>query len=320
MATARIIEGKTRGIATSDQSAALQLARAMPRIAAEARRIAANAAAGIHGRRRSGQGDSFWQFRTFSSGESASRVDWRRSARDGRLYVREREWEAAETVWLWLDRSPSMAFQSSLAKTSKIERAALIGLAVADMLVRGGERTGLFKLTPPQASHRIIERLAEVLALDAASATIEDMPQAMPIGLREEMILIGDFIMDIPTIERHIGALAGRGGRGHLLLIADPIEEVFPFTGETEFLDPQGGGTLRIGDAAGFAASYRNRIAAHREALRRITAKFGWSFALHRTDRPPAEALYALIAVLQGEVPPVARMAAAGTSNTLAAG
>ena len=64
---------------------------------------------GLHGRRRSGSGENFWQFRRFVSGEEARCIDWRRSARDDNLYVREREWEAAHTIWLWPDRSPSMA-------------------------------------------------------------------------------------------------------------------------------------------------------------------------------------------------------------------
>ncbi|HLJ01279.1 MAG TPA: DUF58 domain-containing protein, partial [Bradyrhizobium sp.] len=85
------------------------LAASLPRLVLEARRIAANVIHGLHGRRRAGAGESFWQYRRFVSGEPAQRVDWRRSARDDHLYVREQEWEAAHTVWLWPDRSPSMA-------------------------------------------------------------------------------------------------------------------------------------------------------------------------------------------------------------------
>src|SRR5436189_5216594 len=81
------------------------LAATMPRLILEARRVAATIIHGLHGRRRAGTGESFWQFRRFTSGESASKVDWRRSARDDHLYVREHEWEAAHTVWLWADRS-----------------------------------------------------------------------------------------------------------------------------------------------------------------------------------------------------------------------
>src|ERR1700676_3967564 len=98
------------------------LAAGMPRLILEARRIAATIIHGLHGRRRAGSGENFWQYRRFVSGEPAGRVDWRRSARDDFLYVREQEWEAAHTVWIWPDRSPSMSFQSALAHESKLER------------------------------------------------------------------------------------------------------------------------------------------------------------------------------------------------------
>src|SRR5215210_6539679 len=95
-------------------AAARPLAESLPRLVLEARRIAATVIHGLHGRRRAGPGENFWQYRRFISGEPARQVDWRRSARDDNLYVREREWEAAHTVWLWPDRSPSMAFASAL--------------------------------------------------------------------------------------------------------------------------------------------------------------------------------------------------------------
>src|SRR5205823_14024876 len=98
------------------------LAATMPRLVLEARRVAATVIHGLHGRRRAGSGENFWQFRRFVSGEEARRIDWRRSARDDNLYVREREWEAAHTIWLWPDRSPSMAFSSRLARESKLDR------------------------------------------------------------------------------------------------------------------------------------------------------------------------------------------------------
>src|SRR5450756_1826850 len=95
------------------------LADAMPRLILEARRVASTVIHGMHGRRRAGSGENFWQYRHFMSGEPASNVDWRRSARDDHMYVREREWEASHTIWLWADRSKSMEFSSSLTEWSK---------------------------------------------------------------------------------------------------------------------------------------------------------------------------------------------------------
>src|SRR5215203_4820558 len=106
------------------------LADSMPRLVLEARRIAATVILGLHGRRRAGSGENFWQYRRFMLGEPARRVDWRRSARDVHLYVREQEWEAAHTVWIWPDRSPSMSFISQLAEGSKLERTLVTSFAL----------------------------------------------------------------------------------------------------------------------------------------------------------------------------------------------
>src|SRR5258708_1538096 len=119
------------------------LAATMPRLILEARRVAATMIHGLHGRRRAGPGENFWQYRRFRSGEPAHRVDWRRSARDDHLYVREREWEAAHTVWIWPDRSPSMAFASATAWDTKLDRALVVAFALAEILVEGGERIGI---------------------------------------------------------------------------------------------------------------------------------------------------------------------------------
>src|SRR5215813_981738 len=116
------------------------LAASMPRLMLEAHRVAASVIHGLHGRRRAGAGENFWQYRRFVSGEAAARVDWRRSARDDHLYVREQEWEAAHTIWIWPDRSSSMAFASSAAWEPKLDRALVVAFALAEILVEGGER------------------------------------------------------------------------------------------------------------------------------------------------------------------------------------
>src|SRR6266702_5818216 len=134
------------------------LAASMPRLLLEARRVAATVIHGLHGRRRAGPGENFWQYRRFVSGEPAHRVDWRRSARDDHLYVREREWEAAHTVWIWADRSPSMAFSSPIARETKLDRALVVSFALAEVLDEGGERVGVPGLMRPSATRKIIEK------------------------------------------------------------------------------------------------------------------------------------------------------------------
>ena len=251
---------------------------------------------GVHGRRRAGTGETFWQFRPFVAGEAASRIDWRRSAKDERLYVREREWEAAHTVYIWIDRSASMWFASKLALQPKIDRALVLGLAAADLLVRGGERAGLLGLTPALAVRQIVERFAEVLlAQETTPAYVpEELPARMSLPQGAQAILIGDFLADPALISATIESIAERGARGHLIMIADPVEENFPFTGNTEFVDVDSKARLRVGQAETFRPDYIRRLALHRDAIATSVRSRDWTLMVHRTDRPATEALLAL--------------------------
>src|SRR6202035_5407485 len=166
------------------------LAASMPRLILEARRVAATVIHGLHGRRRGGPGENFWQYRRFISGEPASRVDWRRSARDDHLYVRELEWEAAHTVWIWPDRSPSMAFASSQARDSKLYRTLVIALALAEVLVEGGERVGIPGLLRPTGSRNVIERMAQVIGHDQSERT--SLPPTFAPAPLAEIVLLSD--------------------------------------------------------------------------------------------------------------------------------
>src|SRR5437667_2569898 len=162
-AFANSLDGETTRRATAG---ARSLTAAMPRRILEARRVAGTVVHGLHGRRRAGPGENFWQYRRVVSGEPAHRVDWRRSARDDHLYVREREWEAAHTVWIWADRSPSMAFSSPIARETKLDRALVVSFALAEVLVEGGERVGVPGLMRPSATRKIIEKMAETFVHD----------------------------------------------------------------------------------------------------------------------------------------------------------
>src|SRR5215510_1512796 len=174
------------------------LAATMPRLILEARRIAANVIHGLHGRRRAGAGESFWQYRRFVSGEPASSVDWRRSARDDHLYVREQEWEAAHTVWIWPDRSPSMAFASREAKDSKLERSLIVAFALAELLVAGGERVGIPGLMNPTASRGVIDKMAQAMLHD--DATRSSLPPSFVPSSLAEIVVASDLWSPISEI------------------------------------------------------------------------------------------------------------------------
>lgn len=298
MAVARLTEAFGRSSLRPLESEAQTLARVLPRLALEARQVSAQVALGIHGRRRAGPGETFWQFRHFTSGEPADRIDWRRSARDDRLYVREREWETASTYWLWIDLSASMGYMSAMAKAAKRDRALVLGLAMADLLVRGGERVGLLGLTPPLVSRNIINRFTEVL-LQTPTAMASDMPNGPAPGPRDRVLLIGDLIVEHEDFANRLNALTSRGSGGTALQIRDPAEHLFPYAGETEFIGPEHGERWTVGDAQGVGEAYRQRLAAHEAALRSACLRRGWTFQTHTTDKTATEGLLSIAMLLQ---------------------
>jgi uncharacterized protein (DUF58 family) len=267
------------------------VAEALPDLLVEARQISSTVSAGWHGRRRAGPGETFWQFRPFNMGEPAKRIDWRRSARDDHLYVREREWEAAHTVWMWSDLSQSMAFQSKLSKTSKRDRGLVIMLGLADLLARGGERIGLTGLTRPTSDRNAAEKVATALTHTNQAISL---PDTHSVGRFSEVVMIGDLLDPIEEITAWAKTVIAAGARGHLVQVLDPIEETFPFAGRTEFRDPETGLRLVTGRAEGWREAYQTKLAAHRAALADLASKAGWTFMVHHTDRPANEPLLAL--------------------------
>jgi uncharacterized protein (DUF58 family) len=265
------------------------LAASLPHLVLEARRIAANVIHGLHGRRRAGAGESFWQYRRFVSGEPSQNVDWRRSARDDHLYVREQEWEAAHTVWMWPDRSPSMAFASRQARDSKLERTLIVTFALAELLVTGGERVGIPGLMSPTASRTVIDKIAQAMLHDDAERP--SLPPSFVPSSQAEIVVLSDFWSPMSEIKTTLAGLSGSGAHGTLVQVVDPAEESFPYSGRIEFVEPEGGEIITAGRAEAWASDYVARVALHRDQIREETNRLGWLFTTHTTNRSAAELL-----------------------------
>ncbi|MFC4624898.1 DUF58 domain-containing protein [Daeguia caeni] len=270
-------------------------AAALPDLLVEAQRIANTVISGWHGRRKSGTGDNFWEFRPYVNGESLARIDWRRSARDDHTYVRDREWESAHTVWLWSDASPSMFYRSTRAPLSKEARALVLMLAMAEILSRSGERIAFPQVMRPVCARNGAERLATQLLHNAPDVTLPDLSDVQRFS---EVVLFSDFLHPLDELTAFLDRLARRGVRAHLVEIADPAEETFPYTGRVEFRDPESGTILVAGRAETYADEYRRLYLARRDSLADYCTRLGWTFTIHRTDRPAASCLARLHAAL----------------------
>ncbi|MEO1226856.1 MAG: DUF58 domain-containing protein [Pseudomonadota bacterium] len=306
MADRPVDSSKTPDYGTAAQQSQ-ELAARLPDLLMQAKRIAATVMHGLHGRRRAGPGETFWQFRRFQNGEPARRIDWRRSARDDGLYVREREWEAAHTVWIALDRSPSMFFQSDMAAQPKIDRAIVLTLALVDLLVRGGERVGIVGVMRPTASRNAVERAASELALADHPAPLI-FPSGGALPRFTELVIVSDLLDAIADLEPELKAVAKGGVSGHALQIIDPVEQVFPYSGRIEFTDPETGMDIVMGRADGVRDAFIKRMHDRHDRLLTMFRGLNWAHVVHHTDKPAGLALMALHGQLGGHgVPATAR-------------
>ncbi len=310
---AKSVLSPRRAAAPPLRDRAEQIAATLPPLLVAAERVAVTVAQGVHGRRRVGQGETFWQFRQYQPGDAASRIDWRKSAKSQRLYVRETEWEAAQSVWLWRDASASMDYSSAgyiagAQWPTKRDRAELILVALASLLVRGGERlTLLGSAVAPMTGRVALTRLVQLIdrqrierAPGEGSSSL-GLPVFEPLPRAGQLVLTGDFLAPLDTINAAVARFAAAGLRGHLLHIADPAEEELPFAGRIRFAGIEEQDEIVISRVETVREDYALRFRRHREGLADIARAVGWTLGYHRTDRPPHLALLALHAALAAD-------------------
>ena len=276
------------------------LAAPLPPLLADAERLAATVLPGAHGRRRAGVGDAFWQFRPAIPGDAARSIDWRRSARSDAAFVRETEWQATQAVSLWVDGSRSMGFASDAGLPTKGARARLLAMALAILLVRGGERVGLTTAeVPPRSGRTQLNRIATALA-EAVEEGDYGAPGEGVLPMGSRALFASDFLGDPAPAEAALARAADRGVRGVLLQVLDPAENAFPFQGRTVF-ESMGGAlrheTLHAGD---LRARYLDRLAERRDRLDALARRTGWLHLDHATDHAPSPALLTLYAAVEG--------------------
>jgi uncharacterized protein (DUF58 family) len=276
-----------------------RLASSLPALLVAAEQLASTIVLGVHGRRKAGMGESFWQFRRYAVEDPSTAIDWRQSAKSQHLFVREREWEAAESVWFWRDGSSGMRFSSGQDHPTKMERATVLSLALASLLIKGGERIALLEPGARPASGRVaLRRMAHKLAdLEPGEAS---MPPDAPVQRHGTLVWMSDFLEPFESIEARMRGFANAGVRGFLTQIIDPAEEDFPYTGRVRFETSGLHDTQMFGRTQNVRTAYRTRYAAHAEAIGRAARRLGWSFLRHRTDRPAQAALIALYGAIGG--------------------
>jgi uncharacterized protein (DUF58 family) len=279
------------------RSQAETLAAHLPPLLAEAEHLAATVLLGDHGRRRAGTGDTFWQYRPAQTHDAARHIDWRRSARSDARFVQDKEWQIAQSVILWVDQGAAMGFASGDHAT-KGDRARILAMALAVLLIRGGERVGLTGLRlPPRRGAMQLQQMAQILSEDAT--TDHGSPDVTGLVPQSRALFVSDFLGNIDGLRDALARAADRGVKGALLQVLDPQEEAFQFDGRTIFQSMTGSVSHETLRARDLKSRYLDRLAARKDALAQLARITGWQFHTHHTGQSATQALLWLYGALE---------------------
>lgn len=276
---------------------AAEIAQRVPPLLLAAQRIAATIEQGVHGRRRVGRGEAFWQFRQYYPGDELRRLDWRQSAKSDRLFLRQMEWSASQTAFLWCDVSASMRFSSRRGVPTKLERAQVLTLALAGAMARAGERVALLGSGErPSTGRFVLESIAHRLAYlssqaEPSSDEAFSLPPGAALPAHAHVILVSDFLAPIAEMRAAINRFAGGACRGHLIQVLDPAELDLPYSGRVRFEGIEGEGELLMSRAENIRDDYRTELERHWQGLKMLSQSAGWSLSRHVTDQSAARSL-----------------------------
>ena len=280
MATTHQVEHRARALGES-----------LPPLVVQASRIAATVMMGSHGLRRAGPGENFWTYRNYTFGDSTQRIDWHKSAKSDQTYIRDNEWEVANTLWLWANRGPRMAFKSHLATETKLHHAQVLSLAMAALALRAHERVGLLGSGQRAAYGR---HVLPLLGQTLTQPNDGHLPEPETFQKRSTALMVSDFLDEPQVINEAISTLSQSGMRGHIVQVTDPAEESLPYEGRLDFLAMDGPQRFRAHKVASLREDYAAAFKAQREAVKSAALRVGWSYTLHRTDRSLTNAVLAL--------------------------
>jgi uncharacterized protein (DUF58 family) len=137
---------------------------------------------GSHRGAHRGRGLEFEEVRPYAAGDDVRSIDWRVTARRGRVHTKLFREERERPVWLVVDLQPGMFFGSRLQMKSALAvRAAALLAWIA--VIRNGEQT---RCLPPRTREAgVLPVLTELIALQPRAP-------AMPVAdnLREALLLL----------------------------------------------------------------------------------------------------------------------------------
>jgi len=267
--------------------AAVRVSNKVPPLLLEVEEVAHGFMRGVHGRKKYGQGETFWQFRQWQQGDRVADINWRQTAKSDNVYIKQTEWEAAQAVWVYRDNNPSMKYASKNKYRTKQEYAEILLLALSRILLTAGEKVGLLGTElSPQIGDSAVEKIYANLEYQIA------MPLTPVIGKNSHVVIISDFFNDFESISQACMYLASKNIKVMLVQICDRAEAEFPFKGRIKFLDMLEHDVKLVSKSEDIADEYVRKFKLHQAKVENLAKSIGGKYGFYITDMKAEIALF----------------------------
>ena len=264
-----------------------QAAHDTPNFLIKAQEIAQTILMGTHAHKKTGSGESFWQYRNYQAGDRPQDIDWKRSAKSDTVYIRQKEKQTPQSVFIWIDENASMSFSSDKKQDTKFETAQTLCMALCILFERSGEKTSLLHAGRPGHGAKHLQDIANQISTLDCEGDTEEIALASYAGnlsANAQCILISDFWQPIEAIEKTVSTLRSKTNAITMLHICDPAEITLPYKGHTVFRNFAGGERIKIPNVSDIQKEYQERIQEHLRALAQLAQKNRWRYHRHQTD------------------------------------
>ncbi|MEH6545095.1 MAG: DUF58 domain-containing protein [Sneathiella sp.] len=283
---------------TDEKAEAEKLSETLPALILAAEHLANAYDLGVHGRRRTGTGEDFWQFKQYGPDDAASKIDWRQSAKREHLFIRQKEQETSESVWFWSDSSVTMDYSSTAKIGTKQFRAKVLTLALALLLTKGGEKFGLLGLSEKAMTGSTVFNTFAANLESGEAIPLKTMTKNIKLPQKATIVLISDFLTPLEDLKNTLQAFIDLGCNGIILHIADPAEVDLPFSGRTRFEGMYDEESLTFGRVEILKSDYQDVFREHKRKIFDLANSVSWECVFHRTDVSPSDALGKMYAAL----------------------
>jgi uncharacterized protein (DUF58 family) len=239
--------------------------------------------AGIHRSPFRGFSVEFTEHRAYQPGDELRYLDWKILARADRLFVKQFEEETNLRAMILVDVSRSMAWRGAPARLTKRAYADRIAAALALILLRQRDATGLItfddavrEVVPARVKAgqwarvvRGLVRTPDGLQTAAQAALVHVTSLLARRGL---VVLISDLLFDRALALTALRYLRHRGHHVIVLHLMDPAEAELSGPPEVRFRDPESAASVVVRPrelARAYGEAVGREIAAWRTACRR---------------------------------------------------